>query len=281
MKYQYFLCFNEDYKWHALVAILSIVQNVEKVDETKICILTADLTNSTKEEIRKICDSINVSFFNFSYVLPADLNYHHHFNEANYYRLFVAEIFESGRCLYLDTDVIVTGSLEHLFELNLNSNCIAAVEDVTFKNHEKLGLARGVKYFNSGVLMIDIPKWRKAKIRERVIDAVIEKSSLIQFVDQCGLNLVLNGEWEILDHSYNFQTGHLVEFSAKDIPPLPAIIHFTGSEKPSHFANNHPFRSIYWQYRNQTAGKRVVGEGFSLRSLVRKIIQFSQRLSKR
>lgn len=281
MKYQYFFCFNEDYKYHALAAISSLVENINTIQKTKIYILSADVSHLTEEEIRKICGEITVVFFRFNYCLPDDLKYVHHFNEANYYRLFIDKIVATGRCLYLDSDIIVNEPLEDLFELDLDGNFVAAVEDITFTDHGKLGLTPGARYFNSGVMLVDVIEWKKMGLREQVFEAINSNFSHIQFVDQCGLNLVLNGAWKSLENKYNFQTGHCVGESSKDIKNLPAIIHYTTGQKPSHFSNNHPFRAVYWKFRNRTSGRRIIGEGLTFSSFVRRLSSLSFRAVER
>ena len=271
MKYQYFFCFNEDYKYHALAAISSLVEKIAVIQNTKINILSADVTISTQKEIQKICGKIAVVFLHFRYSLPGDLKYVHHFNEANYYRLFIDEIVERGRCLYLDSDVIVNEPLEELFDLDLDGNAVAAVEDATFTDHDKLGLTTGARYFNSGVMLIDVIKWKEMAIREKVFYAINSNYSRIQFVDQCGLNLVLNGNWKPLDNTFNFQTGHCSDKHPYDKSNLPAIIHYTTGQKPSHFSSKHPFKKVYWKYRNRTSGRRLIGEGLTFQSVKRRL----------
>ncbi len=50
----------------------------------------------------------------------------------------------------------------------------------------------------------------------------------------------------------------------------PIVIHYTGSFKPWHFMNNHPYRSLYWTFRDRTPFKRYFSERiFTIESIKR------------
>ncbi|VJE05669.1 glycosyl transferase, family 8 [Streptococcus pneumoniae] len=72
-----------------------------------------------------------------------------HINYASYFRFFATEVVESDRVLYLDSDIIVTGELATLFEIDLKGYSIGAVDDVYAYEGRKSG-------FNSGMLLMDV-----------------------------------------------------------------------------------------------------------------------------
>ncbi len=78
---------------------------------------------------------------------------------AAYFRYFIADEVSEDRVLYLDSDMIVHDKLDDLFSLDLQGYAIAAVQD-----HDMNGL---VSTFNSGMLLIDIKKWRENNSRDR------------------------------------------------------------------------------------------------------------------
>ena len=89
----------------------------------------------------------------------------------------------------------MTESLDGLLEVDLGEHFLAAVEDPGFNRHKKLGMKLNSKYFNSGVMLINLRKWREVDVRSAVIDFVKARANLIEFVDQCGLNGVVDGNW--------------------------------------------------------------------------------------
>ena len=92
-------------------------------------------------------------------------------------RLLIPRLFPEtvGRILYLDADLLVLDDLEPLWEVDLEGAAVGAVADALDVplNHGGPGreeMPRVRSYFNSGVLLIDLPRWREKKISERAIE---------------------------------------------------------------------------------------------------------------
>ena len=90
-----------------------------------------------------------------------------------YFRLLCPKYLPEtlNRVLYLDCDILVRSSLEELYSTQLDGKPLAAVEDVLSPNIgmlENLGMTGTSKYFNSGVLLIDLAAWRKSELSSSV-----------------------------------------------------------------------------------------------------------------
>jgi lipopolysaccharide biosynthesis glycosyltransferase len=180
---------------------------------------------------------------------------------AAYARLFIAEIFpELERCLYLDADILCRKPLAPLWNLDLGEAVLGAALDPTFFEVEAFLEIFGGRYFNSGVLLIDLVQWRRMEMTRRAIDAVnfFEANALPnQYWDQSPLNLALRGAFRPLAPRWNMSIHHRSgmhgfygctpdEFETQRSDP--AIFHFLGNEKPwrAEFAGlNEHFRD--WQ----------------------------------
>jgi lipopolysaccharide biosynthesis glycosyltransferase len=129
---------------------------------------------------------------------------------------------------------LVKGDLSPLFAIDVGDAAFAAVTDVAIKttDSESSGVrdrSRPRPYFNGGVLVIDIPRWRSSGLGERALQYATATDEPLPWVDQDALNAVA-GEWRELDYVWNFQSAQL---SAQD-PRLyrrAAVVHFTG-QKP-------------------------------------------------
>lgn len=92
-----------------------------------------------------------------------------------YYRLLAAQLLPEGlhRVLYLDPDTLVINPLRQLWETDLGGNIFAAAshkgktELVSGINQVRLGTES--KYFNSGVLLIDLDAARREVDRKSVV----------------------------------------------------------------------------------------------------------------
>ncbi|MTV61550.1 glycosyltransferase, partial [Streptococcus pneumoniae] len=71
---------------------------------------------------------------------------------ATFFRYFIPNFVEESRALYLDSDIIVTGSLDYLFDIELDGYALAAVED-SFGDVPSTN-------FNSGMLLVNVDTWR-------------------------------------------------------------------------------------------------------------------------
>lgn len=118
-------------------------------------------------------------------------------------RLFlesVVDLHDVNHLLYLDADTIVVGPLTDLRECYGN-NVIGAVYDGCLKSYgESLGLD---KYYNSGVLYINVNKWFEIEAEERIRDFIRNCDIDLNFPDQDVLNIALKDYYETLPVSYN------------------------------------------------------------------------------
>jgi lipopolysaccharide biosynthesis glycosyltransferase len=112
-------------------------------------------------------------------------------------------------------------------------------------------------------MLLNLKRWRDYNIAAKVIDFVDKNPSVIKFVDQCGLNAIIDGNWKQLHLKFNqqaviFEKDFLKKYSCFTTPVLieakknPVIIHYSGSSKPWHIGNKHPFRHLYWYYLRKT-----------------------------
>jgi lipopolysaccharide biosynthesis glycosyltransferase len=205
---------------------------------------------------------------------------------ATYFRLFMDKLLPAdiSRIIYLDSDILITGSLEQLWATSLDNNAVAAVIDATIdidmSVRKKIGLAPSSHYFNAGVLLIDVCRWRSQKIGERALTFAIEHPELITWEDQCAINHVLNGKCKELKEEWNFQTHHL-RWTERGICTADAlrelnaakIIHFTGPLKPWHYLADHPMKSLYWKFLRQTDWRGYCPPDRTARNVLKRILE--------
>ncbi|MDB4886104.1 MAG: hypothetical protein JWN79_1542 [Gemmatimonadetes bacterium] len=207
----------------------------------------------------------------------------HHFARSNYYRLFSADKVPADRALYLDADVIVRGDVRPLRDAPLGDAFVAAVENRNFSRHRALEMSPGSRYFNSGVMVMNLVRWRADGLAPRVLAFVRRKAHAIEFVDQCGLNGVIDGRWLALHPRFNVQSDFhdvpYVEgeagFSARDMAEAldaPVIVHFTGNSKPWQLLNAHPYKREYWRHLRATPFRQLLPDGTTPANVVRRFL---------
>ena len=203
-----------------------------------------------------------------------------HFTKANYYRLFIPEIVKEDRALYLDADIVVNRKIDDLYNADISNTFLAAVDNMDIYNHHELEMESSAKYFNSGVMLINLECWRANNVKEKVIEFISRKPEVIRFVDQDGLNSVINGNWLELHPKYNLHTRLLyIDYAAdspiKEATINPSIIHYTGPSKPWHFRNIHPYKHLYWKHLRKTPYKYFIPDDLNIINIIKWTVPLS------
>ena len=117
-------------------------------------------------------------------------------------------------------------------------------------------------YFNAGVLLIDLPRWREERISERAY-AYLTAHPEAPLGDQDGLNFACDGLWKKLDPRWNFQKHFEEQIASLTAAERPAIVHFVTGQKPWLPRSLSVNAGLYDTFRSQTRFARTRGTGFS------------------
>ena len=149
---------------------------------------------------------------------------------ATFYRLIMGDILSQvKRIIYLDADVIVNMDIYELWSEQTGTSGIAAVPDVFIqKNYHNIireALVPPKEYFNAGVLLVDLDKFRSVKnLMDRAIDFLKQRSPT--YLDQDILNYYFPRSC-VLDVKYNT----FVNAAHEEKKPVDRRIY--------HYANNY------------------------------------------
>jgi lipopolysaccharide biosynthesis glycosyltransferase len=173
---------------------------------------------------------------------------HFALSPAPYLRLLIPALLagEGGRLLYLDADTLVLAPLRPLAELDLGDCMLAAVEDHESAHPStdgRLSFPADRPYFNSGVLLIDLDRWRSRDLTKRGFQFIEENEDRLVYPDQDVLNCIVENRWKALDARWNM-TRQRAEAGYANA----GIVHFTGT-KPWSSACRHPARSLFLHYK--------------------------------
>ena len=209
-----------------------------------------------------------------------------HFSKANFYRLLIPDLVKTtDRVLYLDVDILVRRPLISLFNTELGDYSLAAAPDAyPPADCQRLGIPEHLSYFNSGILVMDLPAWRRNHIADQALDYLIRHNGdkeRCRYADQDGLNAVLQGQWHTLKETWNFNIYHctvdprnLSERRRELLREGPAIIHFADRKKP--WMRNYalPFQQEF--LRNARRNGIHFGNRLTLRTLWPRIQELRQ-----
>lgn len=221
------------------VAIVSLLHNNPALP-LHIHVITDGLSDKALRPLRRIEKQYGqpIEIHRFS---ASDLQRHHSSAEypvSTLFRLLISGLApDIGRLLYLDIDCIVNGDIRQLLDTDLDGAVATVVRDQNdaFKYlNRQAGLPDDNPYFNAGVMLVDLVRWRSDDVSRRCIELL--GSRRFFFNDQDVLNRILEGKVKLLDPRYNVQTRlYYPAYSSDSVKETVAnavIRHYTGMDKP-------------------------------------------------
>ena len=183
-----------------------------------------------------------------------------HVSWATYARFLLGELLplDAQAVLYLDSDLIVVGPLNGILDRSAvtpedTRSIVRAVPRDSGHHLEEFGF-RSDRYFNAGVLLVDLEQWRREGIQDQLFERAEQLFGKLHLWDQDVLNLVLEGRWSELP-------GHFNETALETKSADARIVHFVGGTKPWMVGGQHPYRDDYRRYRALTPFWPYVPEG--------------------
>jgi lipopolysaccharide biosynthesis glycosyltransferase len=190
------------------------------------------------------------------------------------FRLRIADLLPDNveRLIYIDSDTVVRESLEGLWATDLGNRLLGAVRDPIVPwaaapyglAWSEFGLSPEMPYFNAGVMLIPLDRWRSEDVCRRAVELVSRHR--LTHADQCALNIVAAGDFLPLPPRWNLQAGHLTGDGSLawitepaeaiiEARTQPAIVHFNHSNWPRPWEprSTHPFRAQWFEDLDRTA----------------------------
>ena len=186
-----------NYASYLATTLVSILKNAASDDILRFHIVDGGMT---QDDINKIEQLKSVRDFEAIYYRPNIDEYLKYFRKdidrfpvVVNYRLFLAKYLPEtlDKIIYLDVAVIVLKSLRDLWETPLDGAFVAAIpdENIDMRHVKRLPLPDDYQYFNSGILLFNLKKWRDENILEQLLDVCVEIRDLIKLPDQDVLNV--------------------------------------------------------------------------------------------
>ena len=263
---------DDNYAQHIAVVIASIMAKTKE----KVCFFVIN-DNISSEKITKLKNTAVKLNTTVEFIAVPEEQFKNvylsgHVSKAAYFRLALADIMPDDieKVIYLDVDLLVYDDIKNLWQNDIKKYALAAVPDFGImasnrlcrQKKEVIGLPKGKAYFNSGVLLINLKKWRQENYTKRILEIINENQ--FPHHDQDALNklfmnnwLTLDLRWNIIPPVYNlFPKVLFNKFFRKqalEAKRNPAIIHYAGRYKPWEFTYHQGFNDMYYKYFKKTA----------------------------
>lgn len=252
-----FFTIDNGYAPYLSVALNSAIKNSNPAREYKAIVLHDGLT---KENVNKI-KALEIENFKIE-LQTMQANFEalddrmsnrlrcDYFTLTIYFRLFIASMFpQYDKGIYIDSDVVLTGDIADLFDIDIGDNFIGACNDLSIADIPPLVAytenAVGVKaneYINSGVLVMNLQKMRECSFETHFLNLLNKYHFDSIAPDQDYINAICNGKIYYLDTSWDAMPN-----DAK--PPLERtnLIHYNLFSKPWCY-DNVQYGDVFWKY---------------------------------
>lgn len=240
--------------------IISICENSEKsirfhvfIDQQSVSykhLLEESVANYSNKEI--IFYVIDETIYND---MPVREGYY--ISKFAYVRLLMPTMLpdDINYFLYLDIDICVVGDICEI-EKYIIDKPIGCVKDAMYAGVDNYKDC----YFNSGIMLININKWKESAISERALNYIKETEKPPKYVDQDVLNEILKEEIYFLPYRFNAQEeifkytpyNKLNIDEKREEARNAIIIHFTGPLKAWYSDSQHPYSKYFRIYYKKT-----------------------------
>lgn len=269
------------------VFLKSLIQKSHSSKNYDIIILEKEIEDKNKKELKKIIygyKNFSVRFYNVKHLIK-NVNFYVSstaYAEEAYYRLLTPWILEKyDKAIVMDCDIIVNQDISILFDEDIEDYLAAGVKDIVWQGlvnnfnsdtkeytEKVMGLKNPYNYINTGVLLMNLKKFREKFILEEFIKFAQSKKLRVQ--EQDLLNIILENKVKFIDLKYNFyvETNPWVTEQLTLAPYSgfneynctknnPVLIHYANLPKP--WSNPEiEFASNFWEVARETAFYEVI-----------------------
>lgn len=260
------LACDERYAMPLATTLRSLVEANTRHWPLDVTVLTDGLAEETKV---RVGDSLPAGSVSLSWRLIdvsrfAGFSLMPHVSRMSFARFDIERAFgpDVMRVLYLDTDILVLGDLGPLFEMDLGDHVLAAVADdhidgtIRAKGgHGLAGVPNVARYFNAGVLLINLDSWRRYGTGRSAMEYMV-KFPNSPYSDQDGMNVACDNEWAMLDRRWNYQQHRPLRISSLAPGERPAVVHFITEKKPWLPSSMSLNADLYDSFRDRTRFRR-------------------------
>ena len=206
------VCFSSDnnYIKYLSVAIESLIEHSNENNNYDILIFEKEIKRHFKDKILFQISkhkNISVRFINIKVLANKYLSNINrtinHYNESIFYRYFIPQLLKRyNKVVYLDCDLIILDDIANLYNIDLENNSLGVVRDIEMHRwlkdrkirqekidfNNNMGIKDSTKYFNSGVLVMNLKKMIELNSTSKLINITLDKLKTMWVGDQDVLN---------------------------------------------------------------------------------------------
>lgn len=293
---------NENYAKLVWISACSLLEN-NKDFTIKLYLISDNIFAESIQKIERLVkqhggELVVINFSDISYGLENAQIFSG--SKTTYARLFLPDVIDEEKLLYIDCDTLIMGSLNELWGMDMDNLYVAGVQDMVVPHiRYGIGLDHSAPYLNAGVLLMNIKKMKLDGLLKKSVNYLKEMNGLVPCHDQGIINHVCKEFINVISPDYNVMTP-MFYYSANEIKSFyeleeyysaeeikaacktPKIIHFTAGWyiRPWFASSKHPYAKVFKDYYNRSPwgtlpmAKGTVHKKLRLMRLMYKILPF-------
>ncbi|WP_433534501.1 glycosyltransferase family 8 protein [Micromonospora sp. CA-249363] len=206
------LCLDAHYVWPTCVAARSLARTWQGPEPLHLYLLCdPGVLPDSLAALRASAAPAKVTVIQRDFTFP-DMRIGY-ITPMGYARIVAPDLIDADRLLYLDSDMLACVSVHTLHRPIAHDYPVAAARDpyipelgsphVETDRFPLSGRAPSFPYVNSGLLAVDVARWRAERLTERAAELIANPDWHPLFGDQDTLNYLLAGRFELLDPRWN------------------------------------------------------------------------------
>ncbi len=242
------------------VAITSAVCHKNAESVYHFYLLVAGVSRFNRERLAKLAaDKVKIDFIETDTAKYDQIQVKTHVPHSAALKFDLASVLNADKVLYIDGDILVRCDLREFYATGLDGFLVAAVRDMggELKQHfhEKTGVE---KYFNSGVMLLNLKEMRQENCGEKLLAAKKEHPEW-RCMDQDAFNFVFKDrvKWVALKYNAMIPLYRAYGYTQQEINSFYGTDYADDGEMQSdaaliHFAGESSYRP--WKVLNGTFG---------------------------
>lgn len=243
------------------VTMASILLNVPTDRNIAFHIITEDFSKKNKMKLMEL-NSIRKFDIEYKYISCKEMNLpippQARVSNIAYARLYAGTLFPAlKRALICDSDLVFDHNISELYDIDLNDNISAIAQDPLERGEKKwwefLDVPDQYPYLNTGVILLDLDKFRNKKCENKIINNYNLYKEKLVFIDQDLIYICLSENNKQIDQKWNFLPNIYYSDTSKKEALFEEsfVYHFGGGRKPWIWANIDK-AEIWWSYAKKT-----------------------------
>lgn len=275
---------NDAYAMVSGISIVSLLENNKHLEQINIFYCDYELSGDSRKKLTSLVKKYKNSSIQFMDAAP----YHKTLKQLKvkpWHGFYITWLkllafgdvkANTDRIFFVNGHTIINGPLDELLTLDFEDNVMALSYDCLLNDHKKtIGLKQTDGYFNAGLMLINLKKWKTEGLTDKVKRHLKSRSDYV-IADQDMCNVLFKNKIKLLGVEYNFSSAYYAYdiktlLSINNLTPeyfysydqimenyySPKIIHslFGIRGKPWEEGNDHPNRQLWNKYLQLTPWK--------------------------